>query len=117
MGKYGQTGNQEIEHASDLMVRYLKRLGLTEQELARRCNVSQGWVNKIKNGRITKVTPRVFSLLRFLAEAERQEKEHAAFCLADIHRACEEVWDGSPSHAREIIEVLKAFSTVISINR
>ncbi len=98
---------QEIGRAID---RWRRVRGLTQAQLLRTAQVSQGQLSRILSGRFCRASEAVHRLCRaagldvaqHLVSAGRDNGWAAA-----LERAVHRSWDGTPAHARELVRLLR----------
>lgn len=97
---------QDLGQAID---RWRRTQGLTQTQLLRTAQVSQGQLSRILAGRFSRTSAAVLRLCR---AAGLDVTQHLATTPASgrwrtvLERALQRSWDGTPTHARELIRLL-----------
>ncbi|MBN8739075.1 MAG: hypothetical protein BGP24_10075 [Lysobacterales bacterium 69-70] len=90
--------------------RWRRIQGLTQTQLLRTAQVSQGQLSRILAGRFTRASTAVHRLCRAagvdIADHLTDPPRSAAWGTV-LERALHRSWDGSPGHARELIRLLR----------
>lgn len=90
--------------------RWRRMQGLTQTQLLRTAQVSQGQLSRILAGRFSRASIAVHRLCRAagvdIAEHLTDPPRSAAWGTV-LERALHRSWDGSPGHARELIRLLR----------
>lgn len=98
---------QDLGQAID---RWRRTQGLTQAQLLRTAQVSQGQLSRILAGRFTRASAAVHRLCR---AAGVDVAHHLSDTLRSagwgtvLERALHRSWDGTPGHARELIRLLR----------
>lgn len=97
---------QDLGHAID---RWRNSQGLTQAQLRQTAKVSQGQLSRILAGRFRRASPAVHRLCRAagIDLSQRLSDEIREDWGANLERALHRSWDGTPQHARELMQLLR----------
>lgn len=101
------TQAQELGRAID---RWRRMQGLTQTQLLRTAQVSQGQLSRILSGRFSRASAAVHRLCHAASVEVGQhlaEASPSAGWDKALERALHRSWDGTPRHARELIRLLR----------
>lgn len=101
------TQAQELGRAID---RWRRAKGLTQAQLLRTAQISQGQLSRILSGRFSRTSAAIH---RLCCAASVDVEQHLAETSSSagwgkaLERALHRSWDGTPRHARELIRLLR----------
>jgi len=101
------TQAQQLGRAID---RWRRTQGLTQTQLLRTAQVTQGQMSRILSGRFSRASAAVIRLCRAAGLDVAQQvtsSTHRSDWGTVLERAVQRSWDGTPEHARELLRLLR----------
>lgn len=104
----------EIEHEKLERLRHLAALvgrgSVTQAEISAETGVSQSQISRILAGQFRRASKNVEELCRYASRRRERPSSDEARDRAALTAALLALWDGTPSHAQALIDMLSAIS-------
>lgn len=98
------------QHLGRAIDRWRRTKGLTQTQLLRTAQVSQGQLSRILSGRFSRASAAVLRLCRAAGVDVTEEvagSSHRGDWGTALERAVHRSWDGTPEHAQELLRLLR----------
>lgn len=102
--------SRELQTEARAVGALLRRMGITQEFLANRFNVSQSQISRVLGGRLKRRTHLFEQLRSYAYQMHKRETSIDLSADSEIADAVAALWDGTPNDARTVATVIRSLS-------